>query len=165
MRMCRRDMRRAQVLGYPLKRACETLKGNDIRSSWSGNAQTTRKALKMPDIRSSALSNAQVSKKALKRASQTLKRRPPSPNKNAFPACWEGVFHHYFWCFSTVSTKLLMSGCGRVGRDTNSGWNWHPMKNGWFGNSIISMRRSSGLIPEMTRPASSNCCLYAVLNS
>ena len=35
-------------------------------------------------------------------------------------------------------TNVLNNGCGSSGFDLNSGWNWHPMKCGWSGNSTIS---------------------------
>src|ERR1700691_5255756 len=51
------------------------------------------------------------------------------------------------------------SGCGRVGRDRNSGWAWVATKNGWTsrGNSMNSTSRPSGDRPENTSPASSSC--------
>src|SRR6266849_4643250 len=33
-------------------------------------------------------------------------------------------------CSYEVPTNALNSGCGSSGFDLNSGWNWHPMKNG-----------------------------------
>src|SRR3989442_142917 len=39
--------------------------------------------------------------------------------------------------------KPANSGCGRVGRDLSSGWNWQPMNQGWSGSSIISTSEPS----------------------
>ena len=52
--------------------------------------------------------------------------------------------------------KPLKSGCGVNGRALNSGWNWHPTKNGciFLGNSTISVKVPSGERPERTSPAS-----------
>ena len=36
-------------------------------------------------------------------------------------------------------TNSRKSGCGRVGRDRSSGWNWPATKNGWSGSSMISV--------------------------
>src|SRR5581483_258830 len=49
--------------------------------------------------------------------------------------------------------NVLNKGCGSSGFDLNSGWNWHPMKCGWFGNSTISTYVPSGVEPEILRPA------------
>jgi hypothetical protein len=46
----------------------------------------------------------------------------------------------------------LNSGDGRSGRDLNSGWYCEATKNGWSRSSTISTRRSSGDVPETTRP-------------
>src|SRR5437868_7930497 len=39
-------------------------------------------------------------------------------------------------------------GCGRLGRDLNSGWNWQPTKYGCCGSSNISTSRPSGDTPD-----------------
>ena len=39
---------------------------------------------------------------------------------------------------SAAPMKLANSGCGPVGRDLSSGWNWQPMNHGWSGSSTIS---------------------------
>ena len=54
---------------------------------------------------------------------------------------------------SAARTNSRNSGAGRCGRDLNSGWYWEATKYGWSGSSMISTRRSSGDVPEMTRPA------------
>src|SRR5678815_5567710 len=41
-------------------------------------------------------------------------------------------------CSYAAPMNVLNSGCGSNGLDLNSGWNWHPMKWGWSGNSTIS---------------------------
>ena len=61
--------------------------------------------------------------------------------------------------------KPLNNGCALVGLDLNSGWNWQPTNQGWSGASTISTNRSSGEVPEMTRPASVNSFRYLLLNS
>ena len=43
-------------------------------------------------------------------------------------------------------------GCGRLGRDFNSGCAWVARNQGWEGSSIISMIRPSGDLPESFRP-------------
>ena len=53
-------------------------------------------------------------------------------------------------------TNSRNSGAGRSGRDLNSGWNCEATKNGWSASSMISTRRSSGDVPETTRPAFSS---------
>ncbi len=58
--------------------------------------------------------------------------------------------------FSKVALiKSRKSGCGRVGLETNSGWNCDATNHGWSASSMISTRRPSGLVPENTNPASS----------
>jgi hypothetical protein len=58
--------------------------------------------------------------------------------------------------FSKVAfIKSRNSGCGRVGLETNSGWNCDATNHGWSVSSMISTRRPSGLVPENTNPASS----------
>src|SRR5205085_9565271 len=57
---------------------------------------------------------------------------------------------------TAAPTKSRNSGCGRSGRDLNSGWYWEATKNGWWGSSIASTSRSSGEVPEQTRPACSS---------
>ena len=54
---------------------------------------------------------------------------------------------------SAAPTKSRNSGCGRSGRDLNSGWYCDATKNGWSGSSITSTRRSSGEVPLNTSPA------------
>ena len=49
--------------------------------------------------------------------------------------------------------KSRNSGCGRFGRDLNSGWNWVPTIHGWSASSPISTRRPSGERPLETSPA------------
>ena len=39
---------------------------------------------------------------------------------------------------AAAAMKPANSGCGRVGRDCSSGWNWQPMNHGWSGSSTIS---------------------------
>src|SRR5205807_5949088 len=56
---------------------------------------------------------------------------------------------------SAAFTNSRKSGCGRSGRDLNSGWNCAATKNGWSGSSMSSTSRSSGDVPEQTRPAAS----------
>ena len=43
-------------------------------------------------------------------------------------------------------------GFGALGRDLNSGWNWHATKYGCWGSSIISTSRPSGDSPDSTMP-------------
>ena len=43
-------------------------------------------------------------------------------------------------------------GWGFMGRDLNSGWNWHPKNQGWSFSSTISTNSPSGLVPLTTRP-------------
>src|SRR5580658_69569 len=57
---------------------------------------------------------------------------------------------------SAAAIRPSNSGCGRVGRDRNSGCAWVPTKNGWLGSSANSTRCPSGESPEKTSPASSN---------
>src|SRR5690606_2300685 len=46
------------------------------------------------------------------------------------------------------------SGCGLIGLDFSSGWNWHPMNHGCSGSSIISTRLPSGERPLKRSPYS-----------
>ena len=59
-------------------------------------------------------------------------------------------------CSNAAPTKSRNSGAGRSGRDLNSGWNCEATKNGWSEISMISTRRSSGDVPEITRPSASS---------
>src|SRR4029453_15296300 len=52
-------------------------------------------------------------------------------------------------------TNPSNSGCGRSGRDLNSGWNWLATNHGWSRSSTISTRRPSGDWPESVIPAAS----------
>ena len=56
-------------------------------------------------------------------------------------------------------------GCGDKGLDLNSGWNWTPINQGWFFNSIISGSLLSGDIPEKINPLFSNWSLRLLLTS
>ena len=56
-------------------------------------------------------------------------------------------------------------GWGFMGRDLNSGWNWHPRNQGWSLSSTISTSSPSGEVPLMTSPFSSSFSLKALLNS
>ena len=51
-------------------------------------------------------------------------------------------------------TNSRNNGCGRVGRDRSSGWNWPAMKNGWSGSSMISARRPFCELPLIVIPCS-----------
>ena len=57
---------------------------------------------------------------------------------------------------SAAPTNSRNSGCGRSGRDLNSGWYCDATKNGWSGSSMTSTRRSSGEVPQKTSPACSS---------
>ena len=50
-------------------------------------------------------------------------------------------------------TKSRKSGCGRVGRDLNSGWNCAAQNHGWSGSSITSTRSFAANTPETRSPA------------
>ena len=63
----------------------------------------------------------------------------------------------YFFSSKIASTKPRNNGCALFGRDFNSGCACVPTKNGWFLTSILSTRRPSGDVPEITSPASLNC--------
>ena len=43
-----------------------------------------------------------------------------------------------FLCFDAAVTKPLNKGCGLLGLDLNSGWNWQATNHGWVGISTIS---------------------------
>jgi hypothetical protein len=60
----------------------------------------------------------------------------------------------FYFC-KVALIKSRNSGCGRVGLETNSGWNCDATNHGWSLSSTISTRRPSGLVPENTNPASS----------
>src|SRR5262249_60427535 len=47
-------------------------------------------------------------------------------------------------CRTAASMNEANSGCGRVGRDLSSGWNWQPRNQGWVGSSMISTNPPSG---------------------
>src|SRR4051812_21666876 len=57
---------------------------------------------------------------------------------------------------SAAAMKPANSGCGRVGRDFSSGWNWQPMNQAWSGSSITSTNPPSGDCPESRSPYSAN---------
>ena len=57
---------------------------------------------------------------------------------------------------SDAATKPSNSGCGRSGRDLNSGWNWLATNHGWSRSSTISTSRPSGDWPDSTMPAASS---------
>ncbi len=61
------------------------------------------------------------------------------------------------WRASAAATSPANSGCGRVGRERNSGCAWVPTKYGWTsrGSSTNSTSRPSGEVPEKTTPAAS----------
>ena len=58
---------------------------------------------------------------------------------------------------SAALIRPRKSGCGRSGRDLNSGWAWVPTKKEWPGSSTNSTSRPSGEFPEQRSPAASNC--------
>ena len=49
--------------------------------------------------------------------------------------------------FAAAAMKPEKSGCGRVGRDLSSGWNWQPMNHGCYASSTISTSEPSGESP------------------
>ena len=53
---------------------------------------------------------------------------------------------NYFCMLAFI--KESNNGCGLVGLDLNSGWNWLAIKCLCFGNSIISTKLAFSLIPE-----------------
>src|SRR5207245_6263633 len=55
---------------------------------------------------------------------------------------------------AAAPTKSRKSGCGRLGRERNSGWNCEATNQGWSRRSTISTSRSFGEVPENTMPAS-----------
>jgi hypothetical protein len=81
------------------------------------------------------------------------------PNKRAGNQIGSGSFHifkEYYFAFSNAAlTKSRNNGCGRVGRDVNSGWNCEATNQGWSASSMISTNLPSGLVPEKMKPASS----------
>src|SRR5690606_1025923 len=54
---------------------------------------------------------------------------------------------------TAAPTKLQNSGCARIGRPLNPGWNRQPTTYGCPGSSTFSTRRPSGLVPLSTKPA------------
>ena len=52
-----------------------------------------------------------------------------------------------------AAMKLRNRGCGVMGRDLNSGWNWHPRYQGWSLVSTISTSSPDGAMPEILSPA------------
>ena len=60
------------------------------------------------------------------------------------------------WSAIAVATNPWNSGCGRSGRDLNSGWNWLATNHGWSLSSTISTSRPSGDWPESSIPAPSS---------
>ena len=52
------------------------------------------------------------------------------------------------------------SGCGSVGFDLYSGWNWQPRYHGWSVSSTISTNLPSGDSPEMFSPCSRSVLRY-----
>lgn len=88
----------------------------------------------------------------------TQRQKAPSVGKNILLRGKTGCVR--FSCYYLLSvlikdacTKSRNNGCGLVGRDKNSGWNWDATNQGWFFSSIISTKRPSGLVPEKTKPA------------
>src|SRR5262249_16602189 len=66
---------------------------------------------------------------------------------------------------SAACTKSRNSGAGRSGLDLNSGWYCDATKNGWSLISITSTSRSSGDVPEQTKPAASSRLRRKLLTS
>ena len=48
--------------------------------------------------------------------------------------------------------RPMNKGCGRLGRDLNSGWNCTPTNHGWPVSSTASTSSRSGLTPATRRP-------------
>src|SRR2546421_838477 len=61
--------------------------------------------------------------------------------------------------------KSRNSGCGRLGRLLNSGWNCEPTNQGWSANSMISTKLLSAERPLTTTPCVSMRLRYSLLNS
>src|SRR5262245_39200881 len=55
-------------------------------------------------------------------------------------------------CLYAASTNEANSGCGLVGLERNSGWNWTARYHGCPGNSAISANLPSGDRPVIFRP-------------
>src|SRR5262249_17869375 len=66
-----------------------------------------------------------------------------------------------------AAMRPVTSGCGRVGRLLSSGWAWVATKYGCRSrrSSTNSMRRPSGEVPLITRPAPVRTSRYALLTS
>lgn len=96
--------------------------------------------------------------------SSALKRGAPrqATTPHSF---WASGFYSSSRCLSAAATKPLNSGWGLVGRLLNSGWAWLATNHGWFGSSIISVRRPSGETPEITMPASWSLPRYSLFTS
>src|SRR3954471_9571384 len=62
---------------------------------------------------------------------------------------------------AAAATKPANSGCGRVGRDCSSGWNWQPMNHGCDGSSTTSTSWPSGESPLSRIPCCTNRSRYA----
>ena len=59
--------------------------------------------------------------------------------------------------------NALNSGCGSIGLDLNSGWNWQPRYHGWSAISQISTYVLSGVSPVMRNPAAfSRSLVFAI---
>src|SRR5438094_920020 len=68
-------------------------------------------------------------------------------------------------CRNAALTKSRNNGCGRFGRERNSGWNWLATNHGWSSSSMISTRRPFGDTPLKIIPFSFITSRYSLLNS
>src|SRR6185312_11006035 len=66
---------------------------------------------------------------------------------------------------AAAPTKSRNSGCGRFGRDLNSGWYWLATNHGWSGSSITSTSRSSWYVPETCSPLATSWERYWLFTS
>src|SRR5205085_654294 len=64
-----------------------------------------------------------------------------------------------------AATNDRKSGCGALGRDLYSGWNWQPTNQGCPSSSTISTNLPSGEMPVTWNPFSSSAGTYSGFTS
>ncbi len=105
----------------------------------------------LADARGSGASSSTTQGPAIRNGRRTERRgAPPSSSAaTASVARRRPALRCGGWRTSyAAAMKLANSGCGRVGRDFSSGWNWQPTNHGCSGSSIISTSEPSGERPR-----------------
>src|SRR5262249_59498185 len=91
-------------------------------------------------------------------------RADPPKNHTSSSSCGTLTGAAFFCVFLYARAAAMYernSGCGAIGRDLYSGWNWQPRNQGWPSSSMISTNFPSGDAPVTWNPRCSSDGTYS----